>query len=56
MTGKAPGKHYREGISLVDLIQKFPDAATAEAWFEENRWGEASGSRLIAQNAVTQRN
>ena len=41
MSGKAPGKHFREGISLVDLIQKFPDDATAEAWFEKNRWGEA---------------
>ena len=41
MSGKAPGKHFREGISLVDLIQKFPDDATAEVWFEKNRWGEA---------------
>ena len=41
MSGKAPGKHFREGIGLIDLIQKFPDDATAEAWFEKNRWGEA---------------
>ena len=41
MAGKAPGKNFREGISLVELFQKFPDNATAEAWFEANRWGEA---------------
>ena len=41
MAGKAPGKHFREGISLIGLFQKFPDDATAEAWFEKNRWGEA---------------
>ena len=41
MSGKAPGKHFREGISLIGLFQKFPDDATAEAWFEKNRWGEA---------------
>ena len=41
MVGKAPGKHFREGISLIGLFQKFPDDATAEAWFEKQRWGEA---------------
>ena len=41
MTQKAPGKHYREGISLIELFERFPDNKTAEAWFEKNRWGEA---------------
>ena len=41
MARNAPGKHYREGISLVELIAKFPDDAAAERWFEEQRWGEA---------------
>ena len=41
MAQNAPGKHYREGISLVELIATFPDDATAEAWFEEQRWGTA---------------
>ena len=40
MTQKAPGKHYRKGISLVELTRMFPDDATAEAWFTENRWPE----------------
>jgi len=38
MAHKAPGKHYREGISLVELFRMFPDDATAEAWFVQVRW------------------
>ena len=41
MARNAPGKHYREGISLVELIARFPDDTAAERWFEEQRWGEA---------------
>ena len=38
MAQKAPGKAFRKGISLVDLLRMFPDDATAEAWFAETRW------------------
>ena len=38
---KAPGKSFREGISLIELLQQFPDDTTAEAWFEVQRWGRA---------------
>lgn len=38
MAHEAPGKHYREGISLVELFRMFPNDATAEAWFEKMRW------------------
>ena len=41
MAQRAPGKHYREGISLIELFQMFPDDAAAERWFEERRWGAA---------------
>ena len=41
MAENAPGKHYREGISLIELFERFPNDATAERWFEEQRWGEA---------------
>ena len=27
----APGKHRRKGLTLVELIRKFPDDKTAEA-------------------------
>ena len=40
MAKKAPGKHYRKGITLVDLFQRFPDDATAEKWFVECRWAD----------------
>lgn len=33
-----PGKAYRKGISLVDLMEMFPDDAAAEQWFIEQRW------------------
>ena len=38
MALKAPGKHYREGMSLVDVMRKFPDDAAAERWFTKVRW------------------
>lgn len=40
MAKNAPGKHYREGISLVDLLNKFPDNEAAEKWFVECRWAD----------------
>lgn len=38
MAQKAPGKAYREGISLIEIMDMFPDDETARAWFEECRW------------------
>ena len=38
MAQKGPGKHYRTGMSLIDLFDRFPDDQTAEAWFVESRW------------------
>ena len=35
---KAPGKHWRKGLTLVELIRKFPDDKTAEAWIAGIRW------------------
>lgn len=35
---RAPGKHWRKGMSLVELLRKFPDDAAAEAWFASVRW------------------
>ena len=35
---KAPGKSHREGISIIEIMRRFPDDATAEAWFIERRW------------------
>ncbi len=40
MTRKAPGKSHRDGISLMELAEMFPDEASAVAWFESIRWPE----------------
>ena len=37
-TKKAPGKAYRNGLSLKAILRRFPDDANAEAWFIEQRW------------------
>ena len=36
--GKAPGKNYRKGLSLIQFNCLFPDDATSEQWFIEKRW------------------
>ena len=36
--GKAPGKAHREGISIMELTEMFPDEESAAKWFEETRW------------------
>lgn len=38
MAQKAPGKAFREGVSIMDMMKMFPDDATAEKWFIEKRW------------------
>ena len=38
MAQSAPGKHFRKGITLMELFKMFPDDETAEEWFVENRW------------------
>lgn len=35
---KAPGKHYRQGISLIELFEMFPDEAAARVWLESEIW------------------
>ena len=37
MSKSGSGRADREGLSIVDLFKMFPDDATAEAWFEEQR-------------------
>ena len=40
MAQKAPGKDYRQGISLFELNEMFPDENAARLWFEDIVWGE----------------
>lgn len=37
---KGPGRAHREGLTLIELFDLFPDDAAAEAWFEAQRWPE----------------
>ena len=38
MAHRAPGKSRREGISLIELTEMFPDEETARKWFEAHVW------------------
>ena len=38
MGQKGPGRAHREGVSLIELIELFPDEAAAKAWFESLIW------------------
>lgn len=38
MAHNAPGKHYRDGISLLELNNLFPDEDAARQWFEDQLW------------------
>ena len=38
--GKAPGKSFRDGISLIELMDKFPDEESARIWFESIIWDD----------------
>ena len=40
MTMKAPGKADRDGISLLELAEKFPDEESARSWLESIIWSE----------------
>ena len=38
MAHNGPGKHFRKGISLIGLMEMFPNDETAEDWFASVRW------------------
>ena len=40
MVGKAPGKAYRTGMSLVQAVNQFSNEVNVEAMFVESRWPE----------------
>ena len=35
---KGPGKNFRKGISLIQLMEMFPDEDSAVKWFESIQW------------------
>ena len=38
MARNAPGKHFRKGITLLELTELFPTERSARRWFESQRW------------------
>ena len=52
MTKTAPGKHYRTGITLPELIRMFPDDATAQRWFAGVRWPDGVGCPCCGNMSV----
>ena len=40
MTRDAPGKSHRNGITMAQLLDMFPDDEAARVWFEEQVWPE----------------
>lgn len=40
MTQRAPGRNDRQGISVMELFQMFPDEGAARKWLEDIRWPE----------------
>lgn len=57
MAKRAPGRHYRQGLTLIELFDMFPDDATAEAWFAESRWPDGPRCpRCDGQNVARQGN
>ena len=40
MSKKAPGRSDREGLTVIQLFQMFPDEAPSRKWFEDLRWPE----------------
>ena len=37
---QSPGKHRREGVDLIELMEMFPDEGAAVEWFEDTIWGD----------------
>ena len=38
MAGRAPGKSFRKGISLIEVMEMFPNERAAVRWFESIYW------------------
>lgn len=55
MANTAPGKHFRKGITLVELFQMFPDDDTAETWFVKSRWPDGVHCPHCQGDRITER-
>ncbi len=51
----APGKHFRQGLTLVEAVRRFSDAAAVERLFIEARWPDGIRCPACASDAVAAR-
>ena len=49
-------KNKRKGVSVLELVQMFPDDATAQKWFEKVRWGDEVRCAYCNSKAITENN
>lgn len=42
MSKKAPGRNEREGLTVIQLFQMFPDEKSSRLWLEEIRWPDGN--------------
>ena len=54
MAKRAPGKHYRKGMTLLELYDKFPTDTAAEEWFIKTRWPNGIACPLCGSLSVQQ--
>ena len=52
MAQNAPGKHFRKGITLLELFKMYPDDKAAETWFVESRWPDGISCAYCGSNNV----
>ena len=55
MTFNAPGKHERQGLSLLQVTSMFPDDASSEAWFVKTRWSDGIACPHCGSTGVYER-
>ena len=48
-----PATNFRQGISLIDLMNMFPDENAARVWFESVRWPKMPGLRPLRRSDRT---
>ena len=55
MAQEAPGKHFRKGISLVQVTKMFPDDKAASEWIAQVRWPDGiTCPRCQSENVQTE--
>ncbi len=55
MAQKAPGKHYRKGVTLMDALKRFSDEAAVEQEFIAARWPDGVACPKCASLNVQER-